>query len=66
MLVVFVVTVAVTRYISLGSVLAAGFFPLAVCLIEHPPPIVVIAAAIAGIFIVIRHRSEFGADPRGQ
>ena len=41
MLVVFVVTVAVTRYISLGSVLAAGFFPLAVLLIEHPPSIVV-------------------------
>lgn len=58
MLVVFVVTVAVTRYISLGSVLAAGFFPLAVLLIEHPPSIVVNAAAIAGIFIVIRHRSN--------
>jgi glycerol-3-phosphate acyltransferase PlsY len=58
MLVVFVITVAVTRYISLGSVLAAGFFPLAVLLIEHPPSIVVNCAAIAGIFIVIRHRSN--------
>jgi glycerol-3-phosphate acyltransferase PlsY len=58
MLVVFVITVAVTRYISLGSVLAAGFFPLAVLLIEHPPSIVVNSAAIAGIFIVIRHRSN--------
>jgi acyl phosphate:glycerol-3-phosphate acyltransferase len=58
MLVVFVITVAATRYISLGSVLAAGFFPLAVLLIEHPPSIVVNSAAIAGIFIVIRHRSN--------
>ena len=58
MLVVFVITVAVTRYISLGSVLAAGFFPIAVFLIEHPPAIVVLAAAIAGIFIVVRHRSN--------
>jgi acyl phosphate:glycerol-3-phosphate acyltransferase len=58
MLVVFVITVAATRYISLGSVLAAGFFPLAVLLIEHPPSIVVNSAAIAGIFVVIRHRSN--------
>ena len=57
-LVVFVVTVALTRYISLGSVLAAGFFPFAVWLIDHPPHIIVIAAAIAGVFIVYRHRSN--------
>lgn len=58
MLLVFVITVAVTRYISLGSVLAAGFFPLAVFLIEHPPAVVVIAAAIAGFFIVVRHKAN--------
>jgi acyl phosphate:glycerol-3-phosphate acyltransferase len=58
MLVVFVITVAVTRYISLGSVLAAGFFPAAVYLIEHPPAVVLWAAAIAGVFIVFRHRAN--------
>jgi glycerol-3-phosphate acyltransferase PlsY len=57
-LVVFFVTVALTRYISLGSVVAAGFFPAAVWLIDHPPSIVVAAAAIAGLFIVYRHRSN--------
>lgn len=57
-LLVFVVTVAVTRYISLGSVLAAGFFPIAVFLIEHPAAIVVLAAAIAGAFIVVRHSAN--------
>jgi acyl phosphate:glycerol-3-phosphate acyltransferase len=57
-LVVFVVTVALTRYISLGSVLAAGFFPAAVWLIDHPPGVVVFVAAIAGGFIVYRHRSN--------
>ena len=57
-LLVFVVTVAVTRYISLGSVIAAGFFPIAVFLIEHPPAIVLLSAAIAGAFIVIRHTSN--------
>ena len=57
-LAVFVVTVAVTRYISLGSVLAAGTFPLAVFLIEHPPAIVLAAATVAGAFMVVRHRAN--------
>lgn len=57
-LVLFAITVGASRYISLGSVVAAGLFPLAVWLIEHPPTYVVIAAAIAGGFIVFRHRSN--------
>jgi len=57
-LAVFVIAVAVTRFISLGSVLAAGFFPVAVLLIEHPPWIVLLCAFIAGAFIVLRHRSN--------
>jgi glycerol-3-phosphate acyltransferase PlsY len=57
-LLVFVVTVAVTRYISLGSVLAAGFFPIAVFLIEHPPAVVVLCGTVAGGFIVVRHASN--------
>jgi len=55
---VFVVTVAASRFISLGSVVAAGLFPLAVWLIEHPPWYVLAAAAIAGAFIVVRHRAN--------
>lgn len=54
----FVLTVAVSRYISLGSIVAAGLFPLAVWLIEHPPSYVVLAALIAGGFIVYRHRGN--------
>jgi glycerol-3-phosphate acyltransferase PlsY len=57
-LVVFAVVVAVTRYISLGSVLAAGFFPVSVFLIDHPPSIVLLAATVAGAFIVWRHRAN--------
>jgi acyl phosphate:glycerol-3-phosphate acyltransferase len=57
-IVLFVLTVAVSRYISLGSVVAAGLFPLAVWLIEHPPNYVVAAALIAGAFIVYRHRTN--------
>lgn len=57
-LVLFLITVIVSRYVSLGSVVAAALFPLAVWLIEHPPVYVVLAAATAGIFIVWRHRSN--------
>lgn len=57
-LIVFVVVVAATGHISAGSVIAAGAFPLAVWLIEHPPAPVLIAALIAGGFIVWRHRAN--------
>lgn len=57
-MIVFVITVAVSRYISLGSIVAAGTFPLGVWLILHPPPPLWIAALIAGAFIVYRHRAN--------
>jgi glycerol-3-phosphate acyltransferase PlsY len=57
-LIVFVVTVAATRHISLGSILAAGLFPIAVFLISHPPAPVLIAALTAGVFIVARHKAN--------
>jgi glycerol-3-phosphate acyltransferase PlsY len=57
-LVVFVMAVVATRHISAGSVLAAGTFPLGVWLILHPPVPVLLAALIAGAFIVVRHRSN--------
>jgi acyl phosphate:glycerol-3-phosphate acyltransferase len=57
-LAVFVIVVAVTRHISLGSIVAAATFPLAVWLILHPAWPVVIAAAIAGAFVVYRHKQN--------
>ncbi|HWC00634.1 MAG TPA: glycerol-3-phosphate 1-O-acyltransferase PlsY [Bryobacteraceae bacterium] len=57
-LVVFVVTVARTRYISLGSILGAATFPLAVWLILHPPASVVAAALVSGALILYRHRAN--------
>jgi glycerol-3-phosphate acyltransferase PlsY len=57
-LIVFVVTVAASRYISLGSILAAGTFPIAVWMIEHPHPSILGSAVIAGLFIVWRHKSN--------
>jgi len=56
--VVFVATVAVTRYISLGSVIAAASLPIAVWVIARPPIPVVAAAVAAGAFVIWRHRSN--------
>jgi glycerol-3-phosphate acyltransferase PlsY len=57
-LIVFVIIVTASRYISLGSILAAGTFPLAVWLILHPPLPVFLASLLAGGFIVYRHRAN--------
>jgi len=57
-LIVFVVVVWRTRYISMGSIVSSGTFPLAVWLIVHPPWVVVAAAAAGGAFIIWRHKEN--------
>jgi glycerol-3-phosphate acyltransferase PlsY len=57
-LVVFAVMVAATHHISVGSIVGAGAFPLAVWLISHPPLPVLLAAIVSGAFIVYRHREN--------
>jgi len=59
-LVLFVIVVAVSRYISLGSIVAAGVFPLCVWLIQRPAWPLIVAAVIAGAFIIWRHRGNIG------
>lgn len=56
--VVFVIMVAITRHISVGSVTGAAAFPLAVWLISHPPLPVTLAALISGAFVIYRHREN--------
>ena len=53
--VIFVLVVAKTRYISLGSILGAALFPLAVWLLYHPLWQVMLAVTFSGFFIVWRH-----------
>jgi glycerol-3-phosphate acyltransferase PlsY len=57
-LVVFVIVVAWTRHISMGSIVAAATFPLAVWLIQKPEVTVVLAGAVAGAFIIYKHSSN--------
>jgi len=56
--IIFVAVVAVTRYISLGSIIGAGLFPLAVWMIDHPDNWLVGAALLGGLFIIWRHRGN--------
>jgi len=59
-LVLFVIVVAATRHISMGSIAAAGSLPLGVWLIEHPPGIVLFASVLAAGFIIYRHSANIG------
>jgi glycerol-3-phosphate acyltransferase PlsY len=57
-IVIFLILVAWTRYLSLGSIVAAGLFPLACWIILHPEWPVLVAALGAAVLIVWRHRSN--------
>jgi glycerol-3-phosphate acyltransferase PlsY len=56
-LTIFAIAVAMTRYVSLGSVLGALALPPIAYLVGSPPPVVG-AALGASILIVLRHRSN--------
>ncbi len=57
-IIVFVGVVAWTRYISLGSIIAAGTFPVAVWLISRPGWSAWLASIAAGAFIIYRPSSN--------
>ena len=67
---VFLIVAAVMRYVSLGSVLAAGLFPVLVwTLHEYADPRQVVLIAIASLLVVWRHwpnilRLLRGTEPR--
>jgi acyl phosphate:glycerol-3-phosphate acyltransferase len=57
-MVVFVAMVYWTRHISMGSIVGAATFPLAVWLILQPPLPVEIAAIVGAAFIIYKHSSN--------
>jgi acyl phosphate:glycerol-3-phosphate acyltransferase len=57
-LLLFIAVVAVTQYISAGSILAAAAFPFGVWMILHPGWPLALAAFLAGAFIVYRHKGN--------
>jgi glycerol-3-phosphate acyltransferase PlsY len=54
-LLLFIILVFSTRYLSLGSVVAAGLFPLACWMILHPDWPILVSAAAAACLIIYRH-----------
>ena len=68
---IFVVVVALTRYISLGSILAAAAFPLFVWLLSvYFKPVadlapVITAAIMTGALIILMHHANIGRLLRG-
>ena len=54
----FVVVVAWSHYISLGSILSAGVFPLVVAVFTYPDWPVTAAALLASTLVIWRHRSN--------
>ena len=54
---IFIVAVALTRYVSLGSVLAAGFFPIGVVLARHGSLCFIIGLVTAS-FVFFKHRGN--------
>ena len=69
-LLVFLATVAWKRYVSLGSIAAAGSFPVFVFTTqrlgwEDRDPWLLVAAALIGLFIIWKHRSNLERIRRG-
>jgi glycerol-3-phosphate acyltransferase PlsY len=65
-LLLFVFLVAWTRYLSLGSVIAAGLFPVACWMILHPAWPVLVAAVGAAVLIIDRHRGNIARIRAGE
>ncbi|MCU1236779.1 MAG: acyl-phosphate glycerol-3-phosphate acyltransferase [Candidatus Solibacter sp.] len=57
-IIIFVVVVALTRHISMASIVGAATFPLAAYLVARAPLEAVAASAVAGAFIIYRHSSN--------
>jgi len=55
-LVIFLVTMVATRYVSAASVMAAAAFPFGVWLILHPTLTEILVSVIAAGFIIYRHK----------
>jgi glycerol-3-phosphate acyltransferase PlsY len=57
-LAVFIISVASTKYISAGSILGAGTFPLGAWLILHPSAPEMLSVVAACALIIYRHKSN--------
>ena len=62
----FLIPAAVTRYVSLGSVLAAAAFPVGTWLFVSHDPVIMAFAAFLGILVIWMHRGNIKRLLRGE
>ena len=55
---IFVLTVWLSRHVSLGSIVGVIVFPLLLLVIQHPAPPILVASVIAAALIVYRHKAN--------
>lgn len=65
-LIVFIIVVLLTRYVSLASVLAAAALPLFLRLIATPPRWITIAAVIISVLVIVKHHGNIARLARGE
>lgn len=65
-LIVFILVVAMSKYISLGSIIAALIFPFAVWRVEHPATPIIFASLFAAALIIYRHKPNIVRLVNGQ
>jgi glycerol-3-phosphate acyltransferase PlsY len=66
---VWVVVLAVGRWVSLASLIGASVFPLLVSILERPGPVLLVGVSLAAVLIIVRHHSNIrqliaGSEPR--
>jgi acyl phosphate:glycerol-3-phosphate acyltransferase len=57
-LAIFIITVAATRYVSLGSILGAIAFPVAAYFIQKPDAISLTLASLIALIVVLKHHQN--------
>jgi len=57
-LAIFILIVAFTRFVSLGSILAAIAFPIAAYFMEHPDMKALIPASLVSLIVVVKHHEN--------
>jgi acyl phosphate:glycerol-3-phosphate acyltransferase len=54
----FVLIVALSKYVSLGSILGALIFPFALWFVSRPPPAILYASIFAAALVIYRHKGN--------
>ena len=62
---IFAIVVSIRRYVSLGSIIAVGAFPVLFYVMKHPPLPVVIGTGICAAIIIIKHHTNIQRLLRG-